>query len=279
MPHSLAMLLVAMADRFVISHALGLSAVGVYALGYRIASVLETVNGSLGNAYRAMFMAAANALPEAPTRAAPHDSLRADALARITRSELWLLAAASLSGQGLALASRELLLVAGIDAVDFADAWRVTYIVCWGLFAHAAYVLLATPLFHAQLGTRRLPWISAAAALVNVLACVVYVPTSGILAAAWATAASHITLACGAWLLARELSPAPRAWRGCALLLTCHSLSLLAGWHIERQLIDTLPRLAAKASLLLAGCLCTLGAVHFGMRTSPRTARAPHPPA
>jgi hypothetical protein len=103
--------------------------------------------------------------------------------------ELELLAAASFSAQALSIGTRELLSLTRIDVRAFAPAWAVCYIVCWGLFAHAAYAVLATPLLYAQRETARLFWISGVAAPVNVLACVAFSPHSGLVAAAWATAA------------------------------------------------------------------------------------------
>ncbi|HEY2732348.1 MAG TPA: lipopolysaccharide biosynthesis protein, partial [Polyangiales bacterium] len=204
LPHGAAMQIIAMADRFVLGHFLGLGAVGVYSLGYRTANVLETINGGMGSAYRALFMKSAPALESASW---------GEVAARLVRMELLLMAAASFGAQLLSLGMRELLLVAHIDEHVFAESYHVTYIVCFGLFAHAAYALFATPIIYTQGAIGRLPLISAAAASVNLLGCVLFIPRNGLLAAAWATAASHVTIALGAFLVGRKLVPLARPWR------------------------------------------------------------------
>lgn len=250
LPHSLAMQIVAVSDRFVLHHYLGLGAVGVYALGYRIASVLETVNGGLGNAYRTIFMSSAAELDHGATSAELEERRRQTGV-KLADIELKLLAAASFSAQGLSSATRELLSLARIDLQVFAPAWSVTYVVCWGLFAHAAYAVLVTPLLYAQRGTARLIWISGAAAVLNVLACVAFIPSSGLVAAAWATAAAHACLALGAWLSGRRIWPLPRSWGRWAVLFACHSLVIACAFQLDVQLSEWPARVATKTVLLI----------------------------
>lgn len=251
LPHSLAMQAVAVFDRFALNHYLGLGAVGVYALGYRIASVLESVNGGLGNAYRAMYMRKAAELDRAAAATVAAGEVRQVAGEKLADLELKLLAAASFSAQLLATGARDLLQLVRIDAQAFSSAWTVTYVVCWGLFAHAAYAVLATPLLYAQRGTARLFWISGAAALVNVLGCVVFIPLAGLIAAAWATAAAHACLATGAWWAARALWQLPRSWGRWGALLAWHSVALAAAFQLDARLDAWLPRCAAKAALMV----------------------------
>jgi O-antigen/teichoic acid export membrane protein len=253
LPHSLAMQIVAVSDRFVLHHYLGLSAVGVYALGYRIASVLETVNGGLGNAYRTLFISSAAELDRADRDEAGLAERKQQAGFKLADIELKLLAAASFSGLALSGATRELLALTRIDLQAFAPAWGVCYIVCWGLFAHAAYAVLATPLLYAQRGTARLFWISGAAAVINVLACVAFIPRGGLLAAAWATAAAHACLAIGAWLTGRRIWPLPRPWVRWGALFACHSLVIACSFQLDMQVTAWPTRVAAKAVLLVAG--------------------------
>jgi O-antigen/teichoic acid export membrane protein len=251
------MQIIAVSDRFVLHHYLGLGAVGVYALGYRIASVLETVNAGLGNAYRAIFMSNAAEL-DRTSATDSHAELRerrhrtGQKLADI---ELKLLTAASLSAQALSSATRELLSLTRIDVQTFAPAWAVSYIVCWGLFAHASYAVLVTPLLYAQGATSRLFWISGTAALINVLACVAFVPQSGLLAAAWATASAHACLAIGAWWTGRRVWPLPRAWGRWGALLACHSVVIAGSFQLDLRVGAWSMRIAAKAALLIASTL------------------------
>lgn len=256
LPHAFAMQIVAIADRFVIGRYLGVGAVGVYSLGYRIASVLETINVGLGNAYRAIFMSTAVGLERAAEAgAAPQ---RAAASEKLAQTEIALLAASSMLAQGLALATRELLLLARIDLREFADAASVTYIVCWGLLAHAAYVVLATPIIYAQRSISRLPVISAAAALLNLGGCLVFVPRLGLVAGAWATAASHIALACGAWFFGRNILPLPRQWRSWCVLFVLTTCVNAAAWQLDRAVHDWRARVGVKAALLALSALLTL---------------------
>lgn len=264
LPHGLAMQVVAMADRFVIGHYLGVGAVGVYSLGYRIAGVLETINLGLVNAYRAIFISAAVGLERVG-----HASVglqREAATEKLAQTELALLAASSTLAQALAVTTHELLVLARIDLKEFAEAASVTYIVCWGLFAHAAYSVLATPLVYAQRSISRLPVISATAAILNLGSCILFVPRSGLLAAAWATAASYLTLACGAWFFGRTVFPLPRRWRSWGALFTVNTCVIAAGWQLDRTLPGWQERAFCKVALLLLSAALTLRSIDMTPR-------------
>lgn len=267
LPHGLAMQIVGMSDRFVLGHFLGVGAVGVYSLGYRVATVLEAVNGALGNAYRAIFLNTASALEHVTA------AEREQGAAKLARTEVLLLTASSVLAQALALATRELLLLVGIDLREFAEATSVTSIVCWGLFAHAVYCVFAAPIVYAQKITGRLPWVSALAAIVNVLACIVFVPQFGLLAAAWATAAAHFALACGAWFAGREAFPVPRPFRRWAALFALTSVVIGAGWQLDRQVADPGVRVAAKLAILVVSALATMRASNTTLRGLANAAR------
>lgn len=269
LPHGLAMQVVSMSDRFVLGHYIGLSAVGVYSLGYRIAGVLETINAGLGNAYRALFMQNAAEVDSATdTQAAAR---RANVAVRLARMELLLLTASSLGGQLLALAARELLWLARIDLQAFSGAYAVSYIVCAGLLCHAAYGVLATPVFYARHATARLPVVSGVAALVNLVACLIWVPRVGMLAAAWSTALSHATLALGAWLLGRRIWALPRPRRSWAILFAMHALVLFAGFQLDVRVADWLPRVGAKLALTVMSTTLALRVVGVSVREGIRT--------
>jgi O-antigen/teichoic acid export membrane protein len=251
LPHLLALQVVAVSDRFVLHHYLGVGAVGVYGLGYRIASVLEAVNGGLGNAYRAVFMRSAAELEQDGVA----EEQRQREGVKLAKLEVQLLAAASFGALALSAAARDLLALARIDLQLFGAAWQVSYIVCWGLLAHAAYAVLVTPLLYVERGTSRLLWISGAAALVNLLACIALVPYAGLAAAAWATAAAHLCLAGGAWLSGRSVWPLPRSYTRWAGLFVWHSAGIACAFQLDMWLDDWPTRIAAKAALLSVGAL------------------------
>lgn len=277
LPHGLAMQIVGMADRFVIGHYLGVGAVGVYSLGYRIAGVLEAVNLGLVNAYRAIFMSTAVGLERADKASVALQ--RAAATEKLAQTELALLAASSMLAQTLAVTTHELLVLARIDLREFAEAGSVTYVVCWGLFAHAAYSVLATPIIYAQHSISRLPVISATAAILNLGGCILFVPRAGLLAAAWATAASHFALACGAWFFGRNIFPLPRRWRSWCALFTVNTCVIAAGWQLDQTLPGWQERAFCKAALLALSAALTLRAIDMTPRAllGAWTRRSPEP--
>jgi len=198
---------------------------------------------------------------------------RADIAARLARMELLLLTASSLGAQLLALGARELLLLARIDLGVFHGAVSVSYIVCAGLLCHAAYGVLATPVFYARHATARLPLVSGSAALLNLVACVLWVPHLGMLAAAWSTALSHASLALGAWLLGRRVWDLPRNWRSWSGLFALHALSLLAGWQLDAHIAWWPARVAAKLGLVGASAALALRCVGVSVQELAQTLR------
>jgi hypothetical protein len=94
-----------------------------------------------------------------------------------------------------------------------------------------------------------------AAALLNVLACVAFIPGSGLIAAAWATAAAHACLAVGAWLSGRRIWPLPRSWGRWGALFACHSLVTACAFQFDAQLSAWPARVAAKAALLIVSAI------------------------
>lgn len=82
-----------------------------------------------------------------------------------------------------------------------------------------------------------------------------YRASSGLLAAAWATAAAHASLAVGAWLGGRSIWPLPRPWSRWGALFACHSLVIACAFQLDVQLSEWPARVATKAALLGASAL------------------------
>jgi O-antigen/teichoic acid export membrane protein len=249
LPHVFAMQIIAVWDRLVINHALGLGAVGVYSLGYRIAAIVEMANVGLAGAYRASFFSHAARLDE------PGGLGRAAFAARTARLEHGFLAASGMLALSVSLGTRELLLLARVDPVAFADSWRVTTIVCAGLFAHAGYSILATPIIHATRAIGLLPAVSGLGALVNVVGCVVFIPRYGFLAAAWATVAAHVTIAIGAFFAGQRAMPLPRSFGTWGKLAAATLLAIAVGYQCDAHFATTSWRVGAKLVVATSACL------------------------
>lgn len=252
-PHSFAGLTNDLIDRFILSSLLGLSAVGVYSMGYRIAGIGMTLMVAVNQAFSPVFMSTLSRVDEHERRGETDE-------AKKLRMEVASVAFVNvvvgcLAAQGVAAAARELLLVATTPA--FAESWRVVAPVSAGVVAWAWYGALSQSVAFRPDTVHRLPFITIAAALTNVAANYLLVPHLGIVGAAWATFISNATMAAGALLVGMRSLPLPYAFRKWALVSTWTLTSLAVLWYLDSAMAAPLPRTAAKAAWLSTSMVVT----------------------
>ena len=241
-PHSLAGLINDLIDRILVNSMLGLSAVGVYSMGYRIASLGQVVATSLNQAFGPIFVRILN---DADAARRDGDARKADAeLQRAGRLGLLTVAGAGCLVVALTAVAREVLMVLATPA--FQDSWKVVGVVGGGVIAWACYFPFSQAILYNPARVRWLMATTGLAALVNIGANLVLLPKLGIMGAAWATLVSDVVLAIVAYLFARKSTFVPYErgrWLGALASLGAG----LAGLWVLDSMVDTIAlRLAAK---------------------------------
>jgi O-antigen/teichoic acid export membrane protein len=190
-PHTLAVFVIALGDRFVIEAIDGASAVGRYQIAYALGGLAQTLLMGVQNAW-------------IPATFASEDSSRWKSLARTTTDVTRL---ASLLAGGLALtAPLGLLILApasyGRDGLIAVTGLIAASAVPWSMYLPRLQILLW------EQRTRPLLWISPAAAAINLLAAVLLVPPFGLVGAGVATVLAFAAQALFAHLATRS-TPVP----------------------------------------------------------------------
>lgn len=253
-PHNLAWFANNLLDRFLVNGLLGLQAVGVYSMGYRLASIGMLVGMAVNQAFAPVFIEGVRAVEreEADGRTDAADSLRK----RIASMGFLTVIVACLLSQVITATGREVLFVA--TTRQFSESWRVLAPVGGGVVAWAWYATLSQSIAYSPTTVRRLPLITVAAAGANVLANLLLIRRFGIDGAAWATFISNSLMAVLAFFLGRRLLPLPYAFgRWIAVsLFTALSLALL--FAIDRSLDALVLRAAVKGVWLAVSLGATI---------------------
>lgn len=241
-PHSLAGLINDLIDRILVNRMLGLSAVGVYSMGYRVASMGQMVATSLNQAFGPIFIRVLN---DSESARRDGDTRKADAeLRRVGRLGLLTVTGAGCLVLALTAIARETLLVLATPA--FQDSWKVVAPVGAGVIAWACYFPFSQAILYNPARVRWLMWTTGLAALVNVGANFVLIPRMGIMGAAYATLLSDIVLALVAYVFARNSTHIPYErvrWLG---TLASLALGLTGLWLMDARMEQLVLRLAAK---------------------------------
>ncbi len=253
-PHSLAGLVNDLIDRVLVNAMLGLSAVGVYSMGYRVASMGQVVSTSLNQAFGPIFIRILN---DSESARRDGDARKADTeLRRVGRLGLLTVTGAGCLVLALTAIAREALLVLATPA--FQDSWKVVAPVGAGVIAWACYFPFSQAILYNPARVRWLMATTGLAAIVNVGANFVLIPRMGILGAAWATLLSDVVLAVVAYVFARNSTHIPYErvrWLG-----TLASLGLgLAGlWLLDARMESLVWRLLAKLAWAAVTALIAL---------------------
>ena len=195
LPHSLAMWLLNVSDRWLLGILLGLAAapalaaIGVYSLGYQLGYAIALVAVSVNAAWLPFVYRVGNG-PAGP-------GIVREATTIFVAGYFTLAAAVAILAPDL---------VALVAPPDWAEAADITVIVAFASAVNATGLMLASGIYLVR-DTRRMPLLTAIAAAVNVGLNVLLIPRAGIIGAAWATLAAYTVLAVLTWMLARRRYP------------------------------------------------------------------------
>jgi len=257
-PSSISLFFLGFVDRLILEHLMGMGAVGVYSVGFRLASGVNLILLGL-NASLTPFVFKEYRNPATP-----------GALERIFRgfsaTALIVLAAGSLFTPDL------LPILVGRD---YLDAWRVIPPLALASICSRLYIF--APGLDIEKKTRSIMLINLGAALLNVALCFVLIPPLGLTGAALSTllAAFSGFVAYMAW--SQRLYPVPHAWRPLLVAFTGSLIAVAVGLSLR---ISPTLRLFAKAAILLASAGLTfrlLGAGGFLRPTRNFPVEAPDP--
>lgn len=253
-PHNLAWFANNLLDRFLLNGLLGLQAVGVYSMGYRLASIGMMVGMAVNQAFAPVFIEGVKSLERAE---AARDSATAEAVRKRVASMGFLtVIVACILAQSVTAAGREVLLVA--TTREFSNSWRVLAPVGGGVVAWGWYATLAQSIAYRPDTVRRLPIITIAAAGANAVANLVLIPRFGIDGAAWATLLSNTLMAVLTVVLGTRILPLPYDFRRWIAVSAWTAASLGVLWGLDASLDDVLVRAAVKTAWLAFAVAVTL---------------------
>ncbi len=253
-PHSLAGWTNNMIDRFIVNLMLGLSATGVYSMGYQIASLAMILGVSLNQAYTPLAYQSFKRVEE--LNAAGDEPEAGRLLREIARTGLLLVSTIVCFSFFLTSVVREVLIV--MTTVEFKDSWSVVGPVTAGMIALGCYFVFVPVVSYSPKLVRFMPLITAGASIVNISVNLALIPHLGIFGSALATLTSNAALAVLALRISRK-SPirVPFDWWKLAALIATGLVGLSVLWMLDRFLDAWVVRLPLK----LAGfVLLTLAA-------------------
>lgn len=195
-PHEGANWVLAMSDRLILMHYVGLAAVGVYAIGYKMGEIAAVLFGAVNRAWVPFFYNTADRGEiDAPRAFAQLSTVYAIFLATVV----------------LSLASFAEPIVGVIAPPSFAAAAGVIPWIALASGFRGAYYLVVTPVFYGM-KTWVIPVLSAVAASVNIAVNLVVIPRYGLMGAAYSTALAYGLLAGLALVAAQRAYPIPYEW-------------------------------------------------------------------
>ncbi len=210
LPHALFTWGISFADRVILERFVSLEALGIYGIGYQLASVLPVFSLALGNAWLARFFRSASS-GEGPRR-------YARTLTRVYWAVVFLmLGAVAYAPEAIAL----------VTTPAYAESATILRIVVLGLVFHGVYQMLLLPLFYTK-DTRLVSLATGTAFAANVALNLLLVPTLGIYAAAWATLVAYGVATLIAYASVQHTYPVSLEWKRLAYA-TCVAAGVGAG--------------------------------------------------
>lgn len=245
-PHLLAHWVLNASDRWLIERYRGTSEVGVYVAAYAFIDGVNLLAASMNRAWVPLFTRSFSDPAQRPT---------------IARSiTYFVLAVAGLSTSLVVLSPS---IVRLFFAPAYAAAAQLAPVLALGGLAQGLYyVYVAVLFFHARNGL--LPVMTMIAGTVNVLLNMLWLPTFGIIGAAWATLLGYVILTLGVRWASRRVAKLPfEAGRLAKLTVVC-AVVMACGVGLDFALTGWL-ELGAKFGLLLLGAGGLLGLGFFSL--------------
>ncbi len=233
-PHLLAHWVLNASDRWLIERYRGTSAVGIYVASYAFIDGVNLLASSMNRAWVPLF-----------TRSFADPEKRPTVARSIT---YFILVVASVSTSLVVLSP-------SIVRLFFAPAYGAAaglapVLALGGLAQGLYYVYVAVLFFHARNGV--LPFMTVLAGTANVLLNILWLPTFGIVGAAWATLLGYVILTLGVRWASRRVARLPFEVARLAKLTVVCAVVMLLGAALDYALTGWL-ELGAKLALLLAG--------------------------
>ena len=235
-PHLVSHWALSMADRFLLEHYLGLAATGIYGSAYIFTEAVSMVANSMNRAWVPLFNRAYDDETQHPL---------------IGRSVTYFMLA--VGGASGALAILAPTIVRTLYDDKYAEAAEVGSILALGGFFLGLYLVYVAGLFYFK-RNNTIPIITLFSGTLNVVLNILWIPTMGIVGAAWATLIGYATLALGVRWACRRVTLLPfetgRLTRFFIVLVALIALGLaldgLYDWTIE---------LPMKLAIILIGPL------------------------
>jgi O-antigen/teichoic acid export membrane protein len=167
LPHTLAVVVLQITDKFFLTNLKGLDDAGIYSVGFKFGSIMSIIVYSTNLSWQPFFMkTAAEKGDEAPP-----------IFARMTT--YWLMVMVFLA-IGITLFSHEAVYLFTLSA-PFRAAAPLVPIFVFAYLLYGLYLLAATQVFYAKRAVKVLPFITVAAGVLNIVLNAVMIPRWGIL--------------------------------------------------------------------------------------------------
>jgi len=251
LPHTLAVVVLQITDKFFLTNLKGLDDAGIYSVGFKFGSIMSIIVYSTNLSWQPFFMkTAAEKGDEAPP-----------IFARMTT--YWLMVMVFLA-IGITLFSHEAVYLFTLSA-PFRAAAPLVPIFVFAYLLYGLYLLAATQVFYAKRAVKVLPFITVAAGVLNIVLNAVMIPRWGIFGAAWATFCSYVVNLALAALLAQKHYSIPYEWKRLGALGLLSAAVVAAYYGVQAWS----PTLAVSLSIRVALLLMWLLALAVGGFLSP----------
>lgn len=197
-PSAVSLLIVSLSDRLLIEHFLGLKALGVYSITFKVALPMLVIVRAFRSAWAPGLLAVAD--PEQ----ARHVCARITTYFAGTASFAILVT--------VAFKAELVRLIAGANAETYLPGAVVIPIVTLSHFLYGFYVILTAGVF-AEGRSRVLPMVVVAGAIVNIGLNLTFIPSHGYVAAAWSSVAANGAMALLLYANTRRFYPVPFEYR------------------------------------------------------------------
>ncbi len=232
-PHLIFWWIMDLSDRMLLQYYTTLSEVGVYALGYNMASVMMVAIAGLNNAWAPYFFSMSN---------------RPGAKDIIAKLLLYGLCVILFVGLVLVLVARELVLL--ITTPEYYEAYRVMQVIVLAFIFTGVSTILANLIFYGKT-SHRLPLLTGLSACVNIGLNILLIPRFGMMGAAYATLIAMAVYACLVFIVSQDVYRVEYNGRKIGAMVVALILGLVIGSEIRLEGHE-LATIAIKASIPVA---------------------------
>lgn len=233
-PHALAGWVLELSDRALLQRFVPLAELGLYSLGYQLASLLTLAATAINFAWTPYMYGVVRERPET-------------AAAELARMTTYYTAVLCCLGLGLALLGGDALRV--LTEPPYHPAYQVVPWTVLGLLCSGLYLVPANLLF-LKSRTSLIPLVTIGAGFVNVGLLLWLAPRFGIMAGAWATAGGYAMMLLLVWIAARTVFPLRYEYARLGVLLGTGAVIFLVAKALA--LPPNLTGAAARLALWLA---------------------------